>query len=84
MVDFAVFDMKTGERITQYFSREEAEEKVRELTDEAVSEEDLEFFTQECFAIADEWVEDLEKFAQVRDYVNDPVVMKIVAGAEQK
>lgn len=39
MVDYAVLDLKTGERVTKYLSRDKAEERARELTDKAISEE---------------------------------------------
>ena len=38
-VDFAVLDMKNAQRVSKYLSRDKAEEKARELTDLAISEE---------------------------------------------
>lgn len=39
MIEFAVFDMKTGEKVSIYLPRDKAEEKARELTNLAISEE---------------------------------------------
>lgn len=39
MRDFAVLDMKTGERVSKYLERDAAEEKARELTIHAISKE---------------------------------------------
>ncbi|GAI77219.1 unnamed protein product [marine sediment metagenome] len=39
MREFAVLDMKTAQRVSTYLPREEAEEKARELTVLAISEE---------------------------------------------
>jgi len=38
-VDFAVLDMKTGERVSKYLERDAAEEKAGTLTALAISEE---------------------------------------------
>jgi len=38
-VDFAVLDMKNAQRVSKYLSRDKAEEKARELTNLAISEE---------------------------------------------
>ena len=39
MREFAVLDMKNAQRVSIYLSRDKAEEKARELTDLAISEE---------------------------------------------
>lgn len=49
-----------------------------------VSDEDLESFTRECNAIADEWNEDLDMLVFAKDYLNDPAVKKIVRENKQK
>ena len=84
MREFAVLDMKTAERVSIYLPRDKAEEKVRELTDKAVSEEDLESFARECFAIADEWEEDLAMLVFTKDYLNNPAVKKVIRELNQK
>ena len=47
-------------------------------------DEDLESFIRECNAIADEWEEDLDMLVFAKDYLNDPVVKKIVRENKQK
>ena len=49
-----------------------------------MSDEDLESFTRECNAIADEWEEDLDMLVFTKDYLNNPAVKKVIQELKQK